>query len=276
MKSKIITIIGGTGQMGQLFSRLWQNNGFIVNTIGRKNWDSSLEVISSSDAIIICVPIHDTTKMIKKVSSIISKSVILADFTSIKTLPLITMLATHDGPVVGLHPMFGPTISSAHSQVIVKCDGRYPKQYAWLIDSLKELDFTIKEMDAEKHDQAMNFIQGVEHFLTFSLGTFLHHKQEHPSELMEIASPIYSAKLMLMGRIFDQDPELYADIIMADNTRLSLIREFACWLNDWVNQLEKYNKAEFITEFTKASNWMGEFTSRAQKISDSFLTLDTK
>lgn len=274
MANKTITIIGGAGGMGQLFTTLWQHQNFIIRSIDKDDWQNAEAILLTSDAVIISVPINLTEETINRVAKLIRPTTILADFTSIKVTPLLTMLTAHTGAVLGLHPMFGPTITSPHNQVIVCCDGRYPEQYQWLIDSLITMDFTIKTMSADKHDQAMNFIQGIEHFLTFSLGTFLHHKQEHPQELLEIASPIYLAKLLLMGRIFDQDPALYADIIMADRTRLELIREFTTWLTDWVAKLETYNKPDFIAEFSNASKWMGEFTTYAQKVSDDFLTID--
>lgn len=274
MNTKVISIIGGHGQMGTLFRQLWQNQGYEVHAIGRKDLESCDKILTLSAAVIICVPIKDTTAMIAKLAPRLNKSTILADFTSLKVEPLMTMLAEHSGPVLGLHPMFGPTIHAPHNQIIVHCQGRNPDACQWLIDSLKQLGFTLKSMSAAKHDQAMNFIQGIEHFVTFSLGTFLYHKQEHPQELLEIASPIYLAKLLLMGRIFDQDPALYADIIMADTKRIQLIKEFSLWLNQWVTKLEQCNKAEFIAEFKQASAWMGDFTAYAQRVSDDFLTID--
>lgn len=272
-KDRIITIIGGNGLMGQLFSNLWQSQNIAIQIIDQDNWSQAKEFISKSDAVIISVPINLTVKIINDVAKHMQDNCILADFTSIKVTPLIEMLKHHHGAVVGLHPMFGSTITTTKKQVIVKCDGRSPEKYQWLIDSLHDLGFTIKTMSAEEHDLSMNFIQGIEHFLTFSLGTFLHNKNKHPNELLEVASPIYLAKLLLMGRIFDQDPKLYADIIMADKSRINLIKEFATWLNTWVDKLVLLNKQEFIEEFSKASQWMGEFTNYAQNISDNFLNI---
>lgn len=273
MSKKTISIIGGFGQMGTLFCKLWREQGYTVHAVGRKNWDSCDAELAQSDAVIVCVPIKDTADIITKLAPRLSQTTILADFTSLKAEPLMAMLAEHSGPVIGLHPMFGPTINTPQNQIIAHCQGRYPQACQWLIESLSKIGFTLKAMTATKHDQAMNFIQGIEHFLTFSLGTFLYHKQEHPQELLEIASPIYLAKLLLMGRIFDQDPSLYADIIMADKQRIQLIKEFSVWLGEWVTQLEKYNKEEFIAEFKQASEWMGDFTAYAQRVSDDFLTI---
>ncbi len=274
MKNKQITIIGGYGLMGTLFSRLFSSLGHKVHKIGADDWVTAEEKLEKSDLVIISVPINLTPEIVKRTVPLIPKSCILADFTSVKTEPMLLMLSKHHGPVVGLHPMFGPTITSTNKQVIVYCDGREQESYQWLLDDFTNLGFTLKNMQATNHDLAMNFIQGVEHFLTFSLGTFLCHKNQHPEKLLEIASPIYLAKLLLLGRIFDQDPALYADIVMATPERIKLIKEFADWLSLWVNKLEENNKQEFITEFTKASQWMGKFTSEAQKISDNFLATD--
>ena len=100
------------------------------------------------------------------------------------------------------------------------------------------MGFTISSMTAENHDQAMSFIQGIEHFSTFVLGSFLKSHGEHPDSLFNLASPIYQAKLALMGRIFDQDAALYADIITADAKRVALIDEYAKYFQHWINILK--------------------------------------
>lgn len=273
--NKHITIIGGHGLMGVLFCRLFAAIGCQTYKIGSQDWDKADALLTKSDLVIISVPIHLTNAIIKKTADYLKPECILADFTSIKIDPLLSMLSVHTGPVVGLHPMFGPTITTTHNQVIIHCEGRFPHQYQWLLDTFTQLGFTLKSMSANDHDQAMNFIQGIEHFLTFGLGTFLYHKNQHPQQLLEIASPIYLTKLLLLGRIFDQDPALYADIIMASPSRIKLIREFITWLNTWVAKLEKQDKSEFIAEFSKAAQWMGEFTAYAQKVSDNLLTTDS-
>jgi prephenate dehydrogenase len=127
-------------------------------------------------------------------------------------------------------------------------------------------------MSAKTHDDAMAFIQGVEHFSTFVLGSFLHKHEQHPKELFNLASPIYQAKLALMGRIFDQDASLYASIISADNSRLQLIEDYIKHLQHWVDKLKNNQTDDFISEFTQTSQWMGDFTHSSQLASDKFLT----
>lgn len=274
MPSKQITLIGGHGLMGKLFTRLLTECGHTLHQIGAKDWADARPILNSSDLVILSVPIHITNMIIAKVAPFLSTECILADFTSIKVEPLLAMLAAHSGPVLGLHPMFGPTIKTTAAQVIICCDGRFPAQYAWFIQDLTKLGFSLKTLLASEHDQAMSFIQGVEHFISFSLGTFLHHKNQHPEQLLDIASPIYLAKLLLLGRIFDQDPQLYADIIMANPARIKLITEFALWLHDWSIKLQQNDKQALITEFKRTAEWMNGFTTYAQRLSDNLLNIN--
>lgn len=267
-----IAIIGGYGQMGQLFTKLLESQ-YNIAQIGTSNW----EMLENKfyDLVIVCVPINITLDIITKVSHLITSDTILVDFTSIKQLPLDHMLQEHDGAVLALHPMFGPTITSTNNQVIINCGGRDTDKSQWFIDSLITLGFSIKNMTAYEHDSAMNFIQGIEHFSTFILGSFLKKHSQHPNSLFNLASPIYQAKLALMGRIFDQDPKLYQDIITADSTRIDLIKEYGEYFNEWIQKLEHKDNS-FINEFSNTAKWMGEFTNKAQLASDDFLTEVTR
>ena len=269
---KIITIIGGQGQMGKLFSRLWQSQEYLVRSLDKDDWSNAQQLLADCNLAVVCVPIHRTEEVISQITPYLPEHAILADFTSIKATPLQFMLKQHIGPVLGLHPMFGPSISSPQNQVIIECGGR--SNYDWVLESLSHIGFTIVHMGANEHDLIMSFIQGIEHFSTFVLGSFLRQHQQHPQGLFNLASPIYQAKLTLMGRIFDQDAKLYADIITADNKRIKLIEEYVHYLQNWISKLANPEEGakEFIDEFNQTKEWMGEFTHLAQLSSDNFLT----
>lgn len=270
MTKKNITIIGGDGAMGQLFKRLWHN--FNITVLAINDWANAKELLKDADLVVISVPISVTVQVIKDATKFISLNCILMDFTSIKKEPLETMLHCHNGSVIGLHPMFGPTIETPHNQIIINCGGRYVIDCAWVLESLTSIGFSIVEMPAAEHDKAMGFIQGIEHFSTFALGNFLKQFDLHPDKIFNIASPIYQTKLALVGRIFDQDPKLYADIIMSDESRIELITKYIDYLQDLKKMLRHHDKKEFIDSFTTVSQWMGDFTAKSQISTDKFLT----
>ncbi len=266
---KLITIIGGYGQMGLLFTKLWQQQGFNVQSLDKDDWDNASTILQNSDLVVICVPINTTLNIINQVGIHLKTSTILADFTSVKTEPIEAMLKVHTGAVLGLHPMFGPTIENPDKQVVINCGGR--GDYQWVINSISQMGFMVTDMDAKTHDTAMDFIQGIEHFSTFVLGSFLKANNQLPDNLFSLASPIYQTKLALMGRIFDQDASLYADIIASDKTRLDKIEEYSKYFSNWIAKLQLAKRDEFIDEFIATRKWMGEFTHHSQIATDEFL-----
>lgn len=267
--AKTIVIIGGNGAMGQLFQHYWQN--FTVLTLDKTDWDNAETLLSQADLIVISVPINQTLQAIESAAPYIPNNCILLDFTSIKDQPITSMLNHHSGSVIGLHPMFGPTIKSPTNQVIINCGGRNLGNCAWVFESLTALGFRITEMTATKHDEIMGFIQGIEHFSTFALGDFLKKQNMHPEEIFDIASPIYQTKLALMGRIFDQDAKLYADIVMSDELRIKLIIQYIDYLQSFKELLLNQDKQSFTTLFSEISQWMGKFTSTSQAATDELL-----
>ncbi len=86
--------------------------------------------------VIVSVPIHVTEQIIAKLPPL-PEDCILVDLASVKNGPLQAMLAAHTGPVLGLHPMFGPDSGSPAKQVVVYCDGRQPEAYQWFPEQIQ-------------------------------------------------------------------------------------------------------------------------------------------
>ena len=255
--------------MGQLFAKYWQNNN--IRILSENDWNIADTLLKDANLVVITVPITVTEKVIIDAAKFIPENSILMDFTSIKKLPIETMLSHYKGTVIGLHPMFGPTISSPNNQTIINCGGRSITDSSWALDSLHDLGFKIIEMTPEEHDKIMGFVQGIEHFSTFMLGNFLKESNVNPEDMFKISSPIYQNKLALMGRIFDQDPALYADITMSDDSRINLIIKYIDYLQQFKELLINKDKKQFIELFEQVSEWMGDFTGESQQATDNLL-----
>ncbi len=74
--------------------------------------------------------------VIKKIAPFLPAHGLLADLTSIKKAPVATMCKSHGGPVLGLHPLFGPTTSSLDKQIIVYTPGRDMTAGHWLVEQM--------------------------------------------------------------------------------------------------------------------------------------------
>jgi chorismate mutase/prephenate dehydrogenase len=257
---KRIVIIGGNGLLGQRFVEMFKLSGYDVDILGRSNWDQAEAICSKAGLVIVGSPIDVTIDVINQLT-FLPKDCILADITSIKDAPLTEMLAVHEGPVVGLHPMFGPDISSFAKQVIVYCDGREPEKYQWLIDQMKIWGAHLYPVAAPTHDQSMTLIQALRHFTSFVYGVHLQEVDADLKQLLDLSSPIYRLELAMVGRLFAQEPALYADIILSQKNNLTMIKRYHKHFSDAIELLENNDREAFINRFKSVTNWMGDYAS---------------
>ena len=271
--NKRICIVGGNGEMGQMTQNIFSKYlpKYTLTIFDESDWQNPSEKLANQDIVILSVPIFLTNEILKKVVPYISEGTILADYTSIKEEPLNAMLESYSGPIVGLHPIFGPTIENPENQVIVVCDGRFEDKYSFLIKDLAEIGFYIENMTAKAHDEAMTFIQGIEHFSVYCMGLFLKHKNIDIQKMKRLASPVYKMELNIIGRLFSQGPGLYSDIIMSDEQRQETISEFAELVSTNAKKVANGDKESFKNNFKAVKEWMGDFADQAYKDSDKLL-----
>ncbi|ENX3948336.1 bifunctional chorismate mutase/prephenate dehydrogenase [Photobacterium damselae] len=253
-----IVVVGGYGQLGGLFCRLFELSGYQVRKLGSQDWERADELLSDAGMVVVTVPINLTVDVISKLNAL-PDDCILADLTSIKSEPLQAMLEVHSGPVLGLHPMFGPDISSLAKQVIVYCDGRNPEEYQWLLEQFQIWGASLNRISAIEHDQGMTLIQALRHFTSFVYGVHLAEEDPNLDQLLSLSSPIYRLELAMVGRLFAQDAELYADIIMSSPQNLAMIQRFHQRFGEAIAMLENKDKAMFTQAFTQVDNWFGDY-----------------
>lgn len=256
-----VVIIGGRGQMGCLFEKMLTLSGYQVRILDKGDWVWSKELLSDAGMVIISVPIHLTEQIISELPTL-PEDCILVDLASVKNRPLQAMLAAHNGPVLGLHPMFGPDSGSLAKQVVVWCDGRKPDAYQWFLEQIQVWGARLHRISAVEHDQNMAFIQALRHFATFAYGLHLAEENVNLDQLLALSSPIYRLELAMVGRLFAQDPQLYADIIMSSDSNLALIKRYYHRFGKAITLLEQGDKQAFIDSFKRVENWFGEYAKR--------------
>ncbi len=268
---KKIVVVGGNGKLGGLFVRFLRSSGYAVDILGRQDWQSADQILANSDVVIVCVPIANTLETIERLQPYLTENMLLTDLTSVKRQPLQKMLEVHHGAVVGLHPMFGPDIASMAKQVVVRCDGRYPERYQWLLDQIAIWGAKIYQVDAAEHDHSMTYIQALRHFSTFANGLHLSKQPVKLANLLALSSPIYRLELAMIGRLFAQDGGLYADIIMDKPENLAVIESLKESYVESLKFFETGDKQGFIDTFNKVSQWFGEYSDLFMKESRQLL-----
>jgi prephenate dehydrogenase len=221
-------ILGGTGETGSWFARYFSQKGFEIalwGPSGRRDIAERLSMrfaedmmgeVEESDVVLVSVPIDRTVDMIRQIAPRMRLGSLLMDVTSLKAEPLRAMLAcAPEGvEVLGTHPMFGPTMPVLGGQTIIltPAEGRSGR---WLprMKELFEADGArVEIMSAEEHDEIMAVVQALTHFAYIAIGAALQALDFDVQRSRRFMSPVYEIMIDFVGRILDQNPELYASI----------------------------------------------------------------
>ncbi|MGL4936837.1 bifunctional chorismate mutase/prephenate dehydrogenase [Shewanella sp.] len=266
-----VVIVGGKGQLGGLFQQMLTLSGYQVKLLDKDDWQHAEALFADAGLVLVTVPIAITCDLIREQLTQLPLDCILADLTSIKTDPLKAMLAAHPGPVVGFHPMFGPDVGSLAKQVVVVCHGREADKYQWLLEQIAIWGARIVEAEAERHDNAMQLVQAMRHFSTFVYGLNLCKEEADIETLLQFSSPIYRLELAMVGRLFAQSPELYADIIFAQQDSQHAISDYLENYREALELLKRGDREEFINQFQTVAKWFGDFAPQFQRESRTML-----
>ncbi|QDP00534.1 bifunctional chorismate mutase/prephenate dehydrogenase [Thalassotalea sp. PS06] len=253
-----VVVIGGAGQLGAIFVDLFQRSGYQVETLEEDDWQQAEDILSGANLVIVAVPINVTEQVISKLTFLDAKS-ILADITSIKSEPMTAMLNAHKGPVVGLHPMFGPGVTGMIKQTVIVCEGRDLLACEWFMQQLQVWGAELKYYSAAEHDETMAMVQVMRHFSTISYGYHLMQEGSDLQRLLDMSSPIYRLELAMVGRLFAQDKQLYADIIFSNSNNVAVMKRYAQRFLTLLSAVECQDKALFLQTFTEVSEWFGDY-----------------
>ncbi|WP_107668083.1 bifunctional chorismate mutase/prephenate dehydrogenase [Cyanothece sp. BG0011] len=248
--SKRVTLIGGRGKMGQFFACQLFDAGHRVDIIEQSNWDDAPELLDRADLVLLCVPINIITTVIDKAAPFLNPSAVLVDISSLKVSVVSTMLEYHQGPVVGLHPMFGPGVTSFLSQNVVVCPGRHLQACQWFLDLIENQGGNLVYCSPEEHDRLMGVVQAIRHFSVFGLGVFLAEEGVDLQKTLGVTSPLFRVQLDMVSRLFAQDGSLYLEIMLSNQENSDLIGRLAkvyARLAELVQKKDKYSLQQTFT-----------------------------
>ena len=259
---KQVTLVGGGGVMGQFFHRKLLQSGHQVRILEQDNWQQANKLLSGVDLVLLCVPLQVMESVIRQVVPYLNSSTALIDIASVKTPVVNTMTKCHKGPVMGLHPMFGPGVKSFLGQKIVVCPGRHYDSFRWFLEFIEQDGGKLINCTPEEHDQMMVAVQAIRHFSTFSLGIFLSQCGIDLKKSLDFASPIYRLELNMVSRLFVQEPSLYVDIMLASEERRLAIRQLADTCQTLAKLAENGDRKELLDKFHQAYQTFREDSCR--------------
>ncbi|MEJ5347690.1 MAG: prephenate dehydrogenase/arogenate dehydrogenase family protein [Desulfosoma sp.] len=267
-----IGIIGGLGAMGRLFHRFFTNLGASVSISDVGTDLSNEDVIARSHVVLVSVPLHKASNILSNLAPHFQEGQLVLDICSLKVPPKKAMQGC-SAWYVGLHPMYGPYVSDFVGQTMIVCPDRVTREpWNWLMGVLEHAGLKIHVCSAEDHDRMMTVIQLIPHMTTVVLGHCLREMGIDPVESLRFTSPIYRLELDLIGRLFAQDPALYAAIAMENpykNEALNVLRQV---FFETMDDVENDRWHAFLQAFEQTRAHFGEFCAQALHETNRLLT----
>jgi prephenate dehydrogenase len=264
-------IIGGTGKMGKLFAPVFKRAGYEVIVSGRSTSMTKEEIAETCDLVIVSVPIRDTVRVIEEIAPIMSEHQILCDFTSLKVAPVAAMLESK-AQVIGLHPMFGPTVSSIARQTIVMCPARVS---GTTLSDLRQIFLREGAVctiaTPGEHDRMMAIVQGLTHFVTICMADSVRRLGVDIEKTGPFMSPVYQIELSLVGRLLSQDPALYADILQENPFVPEVLAACRAAAADLECIVQSGDPEAFTAFFSRDTEHLGAYCERGQVLTDALI-----
>jgi len=263
-----VGIIGGTGRMGRLFGGVFERAGHEVLVCGRRKESSCREIAEQCPLVMVSVPIRDTVAVIRKIAPLLSKDQVICDLTSLKTGPVAAMLES-PAQVIGLHPMFGPSIPSFHGQTIIATPARCsPETAASLLAIFEREGAKITYSTPEEHDRIMAVVQGLTHFVTLTVAGTMRRLGITPADTGPFMSPVYQIELGLVGRLLSQDPDLYGDILTENPFVPPVLSACSDTMKELADLIRKKDTGAFREIFSEDAQHFEGYSERAAQETD--------
>jgi len=255
MKDIQIGIIGGFGGMGRIFADLFREEGYSVHVSGRTRGPDMPTMADRCKVVIVSVPIGITVEIIEQIGPLMKKDALLMDLTSLKTEPVQAMLRSAPAEVIGLHPLFGPSVASISGHTICICPARGEGWIGWVKDIFTKHGAILIETSPEHHDEMMALVQALNHLNSITLGMVLSEWGVDLAELRKYATPIFHTKLDIIKEIFANNPRLYAEIITLSPHLSRIMELYGRILSDLETLTKEGDAGRFTALLEKKSLW---------------------
>ena len=209
-----VAVIGGAGKMGAWTADLLSKHGHDVIVIdSAEDNGHTIDECASMDIIVISVPIHTVSGVLKQLDGICGKDTLIFDLSSLKT-PFIDTVREMAGrkKVCSIHPMFGPSAASMYDRNLIICDCGNKQAVEETRELFDNKGGNIRMMDVGEHDGYMSYVLGITHAVNIALFTVLERSGFTFDDLRTVASTTFNKGLDTNRSVASEDPMLYYEI----------------------------------------------------------------
>ena len=266
-----VGIIGGTGKMGRFFAGVFARAGCEVVVAGRSTPVTAEDIARDCDVVVVSVPISGTVPVIRAIAPLLNRNQLFCDLTSLKAGPVAAMLKSK-AQVIGLHPMFGPTVSSLKKQTIIACPARAGvATIEGLLGCFRAQGAICTVTTAEEHDRMMAVVQGLTHFVTLTVAESIRRLNVDVDATKAFTSPVYAIELSLVGRLLSQDPDLYGSILQENPFVPEVLAACRQSAADLAGIVAKGTPEQFNEFFARNTKHFGNYCAEGMAATDALI-----
>jgi prephenate dehydrogenase len=237
--------------MGRWFHRFFSELGHPVSVADLGTSETLETLAEDCHVLLVAVPLQHTVQVVHRVGPLVQDNALLMDIASLKGEVMATMLQSTSAAVIGTHPLFGPGEPNITGQTVVICPGRGQHWQEWLTGALVDGGARVEVVSPEVHDYYMAIVQGLTHFCTMVLGLTIDSLDFDLEELKRFATPGFHRRLMEIGHLFSQDPDLYAAMPMLNSAYRDFSQEFEKVAFMLKEVIERKDAAKFTRLFSE-------------------------
>ncbi|MCH5277317.1 MAG: prephenate dehydrogenase [Desulfovibrionaceae bacterium] len=225
----VTAIIGSRGRMGAMLMERLEAAGQAVRGVDMPLTPDVLAgACAGADVALLCVPAAVLGEVAMLAAPHLRAGAVLADIASVKMLPVRAMRRAYAGPVVGTHPLFGPSPRSDYTAVCVTPAEETDDDAARVVEGLFEaMGCTTFRSTPEAHDRAMAAVQGL-NFIT-SVAYFAMLSQR--DDIVPFLTPSLQRRTEAARSMLTSDAALFTGIFESNPMSQDVVREYRSFLN---------------------------------------------
>lgn len=227
MMSDTVVVLGGSGLVGSLVSRILMQYGYDVRVVDRRPselesgfyevdvtspFSNTEHIFQRAVAVVFALPESVAIRAIPWVVDSVSRDVVFIPTCSVQE-PFYKALkdVSSRQPFVGVNPMFSPKLS-VQGRTVAICLEDSDAPSTFIEQHLMEAGMKIKRMTPAAHDELMALCQALPHAAILGFGLALARSPLDLESALEVMPPPMRTMMALLSRVLVNPPEVYWDI----------------------------------------------------------------
>jgi prephenate dehydrogenase len=279
MLGRNITIVGGSGGMGQVFGKYFKQHGFKVTLFARnKNrlkqvaevlglaYEIDLKKsVENADIVMVSIPIHSTLDMIQTIAPLMKKNSLIFDIASIKEEICKKLDEVHKKyPIntLSIHPMFGPGITNMknYNIIVIKIGGteHYDSKVKEFLKIFSSDGLILIETTPKVHDSRIALTLGAPHMFNILFLNLLKRTKEPLNELTQYTGTTFLLQKVFAESIIQREMEMFGEIQIENNSFHKILDIFEDLVREYKLLIKNKDIKSFKRIFTDGLEYSKE------------------